>query len=94
MRKEHTHHVIIIMLMMLIILAVFIFVILNHPKNSGITTFIQPAGNLQTQTNIVSTQKTTSASNIEIDILIGFLILLALLFIWYLGIKIAKELRK
>jgi len=65
----------------------------------GITTYVPP---VQTQEKLIPNIQTTSANqqiannsstNIEIDVLIGFLILLALLFIWYLAIHIAKELR-
>jgi len=96
MRKEHSHHVIVVSLMMLVVLAAFVFVIINRPEGAGagITTSlpyveVQPAQPREIQ--IASEQ--SASRNIGIDILIGFLILLAILFIWYLGIKIAKELK-
>lgn len=106
MRKEHKSHVVIILLMMLVILGVFVFVILNRPAGAagaGITTYVPPASPSQGQPQSAATGSSQSiqasqtmispSSNIEIDILIGFLILLALLFIWYVSIKIAKELK-
>lgn len=97
MRKEHTTHVVIISLMMLIILATFIFVILNKPagQGAGITTSLP---SVQVQENIqpviTNQQVNSSSTNVEIDVLIAFLIILALLFIWYVSIRIAKELRE
>jgi cytochrome oxidase Cu insertion factor (SCO1/SenC/PrrC family) len=101
MRREHKSHVIIIAFMMLIIAAVFTFVILHKPTGtSGITTYIPPTPETGTPISAGSQIETTSqqpakttSSNIGTNILIAFLIILALLFICYLAIKIAKELR-
>jgi len=92
--------------MMLIVVAAFTFVILNKPAGftPGITTSIPPASQElistpSSQTAAVnqpsgpSTNSNSSSINIGTAVLIGFLIILALLFMWYLGIKIAKELR-
>ncbi len=88
MRKEHKHHVVIILFMMLVILAAFVFVILNgSPSITTSLPHVEVTGN---RTQIVSGQATNTS--IETEILIGFLIILALLFIWYVAIKIAKEL--
>jgi len=91
MRKEHKHHVVVISLMMLVVLATFTFVILNRPEGATITTSLPHVEVTGNQAQIVSGQ--AANSNIEIDVLIGFLILLAILFVWYLAIKIAKELK-
>ena len=91
MRKEHKHHAVIVSFMMLLVLAVFIFVILNRPEGATITTSLPHVEVLENQAQIVNGQD--ASTNIETDVLIGFLIILALLFIWYLAIKISKELR-
>ena len=94
MRQEHKYHVAIIAAMMLIILAAFAFVVLGGNSKPTITTSLPSAGNLQGQEGAIVVQQASSYANeIEVDVLIGFLILLALLFIWYLSIKISKELR-
>ena len=97
MRKEHKSHVVIIILMMLVILATFTVVIFNRPSEAGagITTYVPPAGNMQTASqSMINPVSSVIPSSIEFDILIIFLIILALLFIWYVAIKIAKEFRR
>jgi hypothetical protein len=96
MRKEHKPHIIVIILMMLVILGVFTFVLLDKQTGTGagITTSLPAAAYDSNNAQIQQIQSRQSPSaSIEIDILIGFCIVLALLFIWYVGIKIAKELR-
>lgn len=81
--------------MMIIILAVFTFVVINRPSgvNPGFTTSLPPD---VTPTYSYPTQnKNTSngSTQLETEVLVGFLILLAILFVWYVGIRIAKEIK-
>ncbi len=92
MRKEHKHHVVVISFMMLLVLAAFVFVILNRP--ASITTSLPYGpGALTAKSSYQAPATNSFFGNLEIDVLVGFLIILALLFIWYVAIHIAKELR-
>lgn len=95
MRKEHKYHVIVILIMMLAILAIFSFVILNKPAGTGITTSLPSMVGEPIPANQIPNREADNSNLVHLEsiILIGFLIILALLFIWYVGIKIAKELR-
>lgn len=95
MRHEHKPHVIVILLMMLGILGIFTFVILNKPAGTGITTSLPSMIGKPVPASQIPNREADNNSLVQIEsiILIGFLIILALLFIWYVSIKIAKELR-
>jgi uncharacterized integral membrane protein len=95
MRKEHRYHVVLVSFMMLVVLAVFVFVIINRPEGAGagITTSLPPVEVQPVQPGEVQITVEQPSSNIGTYILLGLLILLALLFILYVGIKIAKELK-
>lgn len=87
MKQEHSHHVIVISIMLFIILATFSYVLVNN-RGARITTSLPAvySGNMP----MYSQQNNRQT---EVDILIGLLIMIALLVVWWLGIRISHEIK-
>ena len=94
MRREHKSHVIVISFMLMIILFVFAFVIFRNPNGFGptLTTAIPNYAQASSGVQVLNSPETTAQT--EINVLIGFLILLVFLVMCWIGIKIFREFRK
>lgn len=108
MRKEHKPHALLITFMLFILLVIIIFLLASH--NSGFTPSMttsltafqtqaqtapaSPASALAPTNAQQATLNNTSATQNELQVLFGLLILLAFFGVVYAVVKIATELKK